>query len=122
MSFLNNIFGAGAQQALGGSSIEDQMYTDISNKYQNALTQSMLNTKNAVSQGVFASQMKPFNPNELGAYQIPLSQLVTLWRAKYGDEWVETFDEEFWSDALSRLKTADKLESARHWHRIKEDA
>ena len=98
-----------------------------SSMYSQNLAQSMAQTKNAMMQNVYsqmASQqpIKPFNPNELEAFKIPLSQLVTLWQAKYGDEWVETFDEQFWSDAMSRLKTADKLETARHWFRIKEDA
>ena len=123
---LNNLLGAGAQSALLGSS-EDQMYADMANKYQHALAQSMINTKNAVAQNVYTqmargAQAVPFDPNELGAYKVPLSTLVTLWQAKYGDKWVEVFEDSFWQDAMSRLKTADKLETARHWFRIKEDA
>ena len=122
MSLLNSVFGAGAQQALVGSLPEDQMYNNMANNYQNALAQSMMNTKNTVAGHVLGQQAsKPFNPNEHEAFKIPLSQLVTLWQAKYGDEWVEVFEDEFWSDAMSRLRVADRLENTRHWFRIKED-
>ena len=143
MGLLDGIFGAGASQALVGTS-EDEMYRNHINhlrahedelmrqKYANAaqnqysqnLAQSMVNTKSAMLQNAYnqAQTTKPFNPNEQGAFKIPLSQLVTLWQAKYGDEWVEVFEDEFWSDAMSRLKVADKLENTRHWFRIKEDA
>lgn len=124
---LNNLLGAGAQSALLGST-EDQMYSDMANKYQHALAQSMMNTKQAVSQNVYNQMAKgvqanPFNPNELEAYKISLSNLVTLWQAKFGDEWVQKFSEEFWYDACDRLKGAGKLEEVKHtWYRIKEDA
>jgi hypothetical protein len=134
MSLLNNIFGAGAQQALGGQDpyekhiAEHQRYATatqnhLANQYSQNLAQSMMNTKQAVSQSIMAqAQIKPFNPNESEAYKVPLSQLVTLWQAKFGDQWVEIFEEDFWRDALSRLKVANKLEIAHHWFRIKEDA
>jgi hypothetical protein len=66
--------------------------------------------------------MKPFNPNEQPAYQSSMSNLVTLWNAKYGDTWVEKFDEDFWIDAVARLNAVGKLEKAGGWYRIKEDA
>ena len=129
MSLLNNIFGAGAQQALMGGagqnvqfnermrldasnnvtmspSLEQDRYNQLANQYSQSLAQSMMGAKQGVMQGIMASQqaIKPFNPNELGAFKMPLSQLVTLWQAKYGDEWVEVFEDDFWSDAMSRLK------------------
>lgn len=88
----------------------------------------MMNTKQAVAQNVYsqmarAQAMKPFNPNEIEAYMMPLSQLITLWQAKYGDQWVATFGDGFWEDAYHRLHRAGKLEEARGgWFRIKEDA
>jgi hypothetical protein len=120
MSLLNNLLGSGAQQALIGA--EEDMYNMRAQQYNAALAHSMLNAKQQVTGTVLGQAMKPFNPNELGAFKMPLSQLVTLWQAKYGDEWVEVFEDDFWSDAMSRLKVADKLETARHWFRIKEDA
>ena len=120
MSLLNNIFGAGAQQALMGS---EQEYDMRAQQYSAALAHSMMNTKQAVAQSMMGAQaMMPFNPNEIEAYKIPLSNLVTLWQAKFGDTWVQKFDEDFWADAMFRLKVAGKLEEAKHtWYRIKED-
>jgi hypothetical protein len=97
-------------------------------QYNMALANSMMQTKNAVAQNIYNTKaagqaIKPFNPNEQEAYKIPLSNLVTLWQAKYGDEWVEVFDDEFWRDAYTRLECNGKLENARgNWFRIKEDA
>ena len=129
MSLLNNIFGSGAQQALIGA--EEDMYNMRAQQYTTALGQSMVatgqhaaaNAYNAMAQNRASTQpIKPFNPNELEAFKIPLSQLVTLWQAKYGDEWVEKPDEAFWMDALTRLNVAGKFEHAGGWYRIKEDA
>lgn len=93
---------------------------------QTNLAQSMAQTKQAMLQNVYGSaikgQTKPFNPNEDAAYTTPLSQLVTLWQANYGDKWVEVFDDEFWNSARVRLHNNDKLEGVGGWYRIKEDA
>lgn len=70
------------------------------------------------------------NPNKREAYVIPLSTLVNMWRAKYGDLWVDVseIDEEFWMDASSRLhrnKLMEEIEfreSNTPWARLKEDA
>ena len=67
--------------------------------------------------------IKPFNPNEIEAFQIPLSQLVTLWQAKYGDKWVElreVSDTEFFGHAADRLVRNNLMEECRNWMRIKE--
>jgi hypothetical protein len=122
-NFLNNLFGASAQQTLSGQ-YSTATQNHLANQYSQNLGQSMMNAKQGVVQGIMASQqaIKPFNPNEIEAYKIPLSQLVTLWQAKFGDEWVEIFDEDFWRDAGVRLDSNGKLESARGgWFRIKED-
>ena len=70
------------------------------------------------------------NPNQREAYVIPLSTLVNMWRAKYGDLWVDVseIDEEFWMDASSRLhrnKLMEEIEfreSNTPWARLKEGA
>lgn len=121
MSLFDGVFGAGTQAALIGSPEKD-MYDMRAQQYSQQLAQSMLATKQAVSQGVFASQKKPFNPNEDAAYTTPLSQLVTLWQANYGDQWVERFEDDFWNSARVRLLNNDKLEGVGGWYRIKEDA
>jgi hypothetical protein len=70
------------------------------------------------------------NPNKREAYVIPLSTLVNLWRAKFGDLWVDVSEiaDEFWMDASSRLhrnKLMEEIEfreSNTPWARLREDA
>lgn len=135
---MSSIFGSagiGAAQGLLGSggmqgmTLEELQHQQLANEYQQALAQSMMNTKQAVAQQVYKGQgvhattrVKPFNPNEDAAYNIPLSQLITLWQANYGDQWVERFDDDFWASARMRLHANDKLEATSGWYRIKEDA
>ena len=74
--------------------------------------------------------MTLFNPNNDPVYSIPLSELVNLWRARYGDTWVDVseIEEDFWSDASARLHSNKKMEELNHhsdnspWARLKEDA
>jgi len=74
--------------------------------------------------------MTTFNPNKDPVYSIPLSALVNLWRARYGDTWVDVseLEEDFWSDASARLHTNKMMEELNHhtdttpWSRLKEDA
>ena len=74
--------------------------------------------------------IKVDNPNTREAYVIPLSRLVNLWRAKFGDLWVDVseIEDEFWMDASSRLhrnKLMEEIEfreSNTPWARLKEDA
>ena len=74
--------------------------------------------------------MGVFNPNNDPVYSIPLSELVNLWRARYGDTWVDVseIEDDFWSDASARLHTNKKMEELNHhtgntpWARLKEDA
>jgi hypothetical protein len=74
--------------------------------------------------------MKIDDPNTREAYAIPLSTLVNAWRVKFGDLWVDVseIDEEFWSDASSRLhrnklmEEVEFRESNTPWARLKEDA
>ena len=87
----------------------------------------LLNAYNAASQRRVQAgpqaPVKPFNPNEIEAYQIPLSQLVTMWQIKYGDKWVEAIsdrDPDFFVDAADRLSRANMLEEVRGWIRLKE--
>ena len=69
-----------------------------------------------------------FNPNDNEAFQIPMSQLVTMWRLKYGDSWhdgQQTRSEmmkDFYDAAFERLNRAQLFESFEGWYRLKEDA
>ena len=77
-----------------------------------------------------AVTMTLFNPNNDPVYSIPLSELVNLWRARYGDTWVDVseIEEEFWEAASSRLHQNHMMEIINHhsdttpWSRLKEDA
>jgi len=70
------------------------------------------------------------NPNTREAYVVPLSTLANMWRAKYGDLWVDVseIDDEFWADASARLhrnKLMEEIEfreSNTPWARLREDA
>lgn len=72
--------------------------------------------------------MTTFNPNKDPVYSIPLSELVNLWRAKYGDTWVDVseIEDDFWSDASARLHSNKMMEEINHhsdttpWSRLKE--
>ena len=74
--------------------------------------------------------MTTFNPNKNPVYSIPLSELVNLWRARYGDTWVDVseIEEEFWEEASSRLHQNNLMEELNHhsdttpWSRLKEGA
>ena len=76
------------------------------------------------------TSMTTFNPNKDPVYSIPLSELVNLWRARFGDMWVDVseLEEDFWCDASARLHTNKKMEELNHhsdttpWSRLKEDA
>lgn len=134
MSLLKNVFGSpgigaasnsamgtslgNAAQGLIGQSYQDQ----LAQQYTNNLAQSMVGAQQAIAGGVYQQAMKPFNPNDIEAYNVSMSNLVTLWQAKFGDTWVELFNDEFWTHALKRLNNANKLEQVSGWYRIKEDA
>lgn len=144
MSLFDGVFGAGTQSALLGTS-EDELYRqhmdhlraheDEMRRQKYAMQAQMLQSqmqqaqianapsmlKSAYGQAI-KGQSKPFNPNEDAAYTTPLSQLVTLWQANYGDKWVEVFEDDFWNSARVRLHNNDKLEGVGGWYRIKEDA
>jgi hypothetical protein len=110
---------------------EEQMrYNQAMNTAQN----SVLGQKYATHQGlgVQASRARTpiprFNPNDSEAFQIPMSQLVTMWRLKYGDSWHDGQQtssglmKDFYEAAFERLNRAQLFESFEGWYRLKEDA
>ena len=128
MSLLNSMLG-GAAQGLGGSLLQQQQEDMLAQKYQAALAQSMINTTGAINtalgpQGAYTTKISTFDPNKSEAFQVPLSQLVTLWQAKFNDTWVDmgVEHEDFWRQAHRRLNNADKFESVEGWVRLLEDA
>ena len=111
----------------------------LMNNVQAAQQSNALNTfKNMYSQmqsqaGAAQTRKGPpvvENPNQREAYIVPLSTLANMWRAKYGDLWVDVseIDDEFWMDASSRLhrnKLMEEIEfreSNTPWARLKEGA
>jgi hypothetical protein len=122
---MNSIFGPAGQnlpgQALWG--------TD-----RNGLRESFERyhqTKQLAEQAAMNSHpqqaMTRADPNSSEAFQIPLSQLVTMWRLKYGDQWVDgatpkkKLGEDFYHDAFQRLIATDLFERFEGWYRLKED-
>jgi hypothetical protein len=79
---------------------------------------------------IMPTPMTTFNPNKDPVYSIPLSELVNLWRARFGDMWVDVseLEDDFWCDASARLHTNKMMEELNHhsdttpWSRLKEDA
>ena len=132
MSLLDGLFGATDCGAMGTPLGNAQnMYGNMQNmnatagqynqQAYNAAQQRRI--QGGVVPGGRPVPIKPFNPNEIEAFQIPLSQLVTLWQAKYGDKWCDgnaTHDDSFYSHACMRLNANDMFEKFHGWVRLKE--
>ena len=130
---IGNIFGRGAQRP------------DIDVEYQNhmerlQIEQAMMQMKQAELRRIDAAQqmvmnqaIKPstaiprFDPNKSEAFQIPLSQAVTMWKLKFGDNWYDAHKprpeagKDFYTDVFDRIKKAGLFESTDGWYRLKED-
>ncbi len=66
------------------------------------------------------------DPNKREAFQIPLSQLVTMWQVKHGDQWVDGSQpmqegEDFYADAFTRLQRNELFEQIDGYVRLKEN-
>jgi len=77
--------------------------------------------------GIIRMQGFNFDPNTKEAYMIPLSRLIDMWQALFGDRWLSTqgnpeFKDRFWADACDRLTHNGKFEIQGDWFRLKEDA
>jgi 4-hydroxyphenylpyruvate dioxygenase-like putative hemolysin len=96
----------------------------------NKMGMSLQDYAKAIQQINESVTMTSFNPNNHPVYSIPLSELVNLWRAKFGDTWIDVseLDDDFWEDASARLHKNKKMEELDHhsdntpWARLKEDA
>ena len=67
-----------------------------------------------------------WDPNERETFVIPLSRVVDMWQAKFGDRWIRVptveLEEVFWSDAYDRLRNNGMFEVYEgDWYRLKED-
>lgn len=134
----------------GTSALEDAVTKSIAEDYQLKLAQSMMNAQQNISTtnhtGMLGQSLQnqftqaqiggaipskqairnSRNPNDCEAYAMPLSSLINLWRAKYGDKWVDVFeiDDQFWADASARLHRNNKMEETdldnAPWARLRE--
>jgi hypothetical protein len=67
-----------------------------------------------------------FDPNTSEAFQIPLSQAITMWKLKFGDKWYDAHQPRpevgnFYTDVFDRIKKMGLFESTDGWYRLKED-
>lgn len=131
MSLLNNMLGNAAQGLLGGAQqggyVDTTLQNPTANQYTQNLAKSMVNAKNIAAAQVIGQHTKTakstFDPNKEEAFQVPLSQLITLWQAKFNDTWVDMGieHEQFWFQAYRRLNNADMFEMVEGWVRLRED-
>jgi len=96
----------------------------LAQDYVSKLARSMRETQDAIASSVL-QQRFGFNPNKREAYMMPLSQLVTIWQAKHGDNWIvrdgQAEAEMFFEDAYWRLKANGLFEEVQDdWYRLKE--
>lgn len=103
-----------AQSALQNSAI---------NTYGSGLGAQPGSTHQAYNQAI--KPLPRFDPNKSEAFQIPLSQAVTMWQVKHGDSWYDGQTprpaEDFYSDVFDRIKKAGLFESIDGWYRLKEN-
>ena len=124
----------GKMKALGQQLTEklDWIYEQESKKLEQQILSGVIQGGAYAGQGLRPtkpySMIKVDNPNQREAYVIPLSTLANMWRAKFGDVWIDVseLDEEFWMDASARLhrnKLMEEIEfreSNTPWARLKE--
>ena len=129
---------AAYQQQMRRMEMEKQKYIEEEKQYRQAMNMaqtSMLGQQQFAHQGLGGVQapkartpIPRFNPNDSEAFQIPMSQLITMWRLKYGDSWHDGQQtssgllKDFYEAAFERLNRAQLFESFEGWYRLKEDA
>lgn len=105
-----------------------QAQNALSGQYSAALSNSMAQTKQAMAQsiqGLQAADRNRIDPNKSEAFQIPLSQLVTMWQVRFGDEWLDDdqkLDDTFYRHAKHRLDHNGLFERFDGYLRLKENA
>jgi hypothetical protein len=99
----------------------------LANQTASSYGQNMMQIK-AKRQMQIQTSEYDYNPNQEPSWKIPLSELITLWRAKFGDVWVDVSDleEVFWYRASMRLSQNKLFEEgdtrdSTPWVRLKED-
>ena len=96
----------------------------LSSQYSAALSNSMAQTKQAMAQSIQGADRNRIDPNKSEAFQIPLSQLVTMWQVRFGDEWLDDdqkLDDPFYRHAKHRLDHNGLFERFDGYLRLKEN-
>ena len=109
---LGNLLG-GAHPQSGLLNQAAQQHSTAGQSYQN---QGLIQQQNQLMQAYQAAQAQKavFDPNTVEAFQVPLSTVVNVWRAKFGDVWVEghLIKEPFFASAYVRLMNNQMFENA----------
>lgn len=92
---------------------------------QNPMYGAVLGSQKAYNQTI--NPLPRFDPNKSEAFQIPLSQAVTMWQVKFGDKWFDAHQprpeegKDFYADVFGRIKQAELFENIDGWYRLKEN-
>lgn len=92
---------------------------------QNPMYGAVLGSQKAYNQTI--KPLPRFDPNKSEAFQIPLSQAVTMWQVKFGDKWYDAHQprpeegKDFYADVFGRIKQAELFENIDGWYRLKEN-
>jgi hypothetical protein len=120
-SYSNDLNSLRSQQEIAMLKAQAQMYNKAAAAQHGQYGQALSGSKSSM----FAPDRERINPNESEAFQIPLSQLVTMWQVRFGDQWLDddkTFDEQFYSEAKLRLDHNKLFERFDGYLRLKENA
>lgn len=116
--------------------LQSHLQNSALNTYGSSMSGAMGSTQQAynkaMQQKVMNQASKPvpsprFDPNKSEAFQIPLSQAVTMWQVKHGDNWYDAHQPrpeagmDFYTDVFYRIKKAELFESIDGWYRLKEN-
>jgi len=118
---LGNLFG-------GNSTVIDEDYhQQMERRIQAAQQQQMYNSMLGMGAQKPSTPIPRFDPNKSEAFQIPLSQAITMWKLKFGDQWFDGHQsrpeegKDFYADVFARINHAKLFEQVDGWYRLKED-
>lgn len=118
--------------------LQSHLQNSALNTYGSSISGAMGSTQQAYNQAVQqkmtnqgmqqkAVPLPRFDPNKSEAFQIPLSQAVTMWQVKHGDKWYDAHEtrpevgKDFYADVFDRIKKMGLFESTDGWYRLKEN-
>lgn len=127
MGLFDGVFKSGGQ-------IDEDYYQRMERRIQAAQQQQVyggaLGAQPGSTHQAYNQALKPlprFDPNKSEAFQIPLSQAVTMWQVKHGDKWFDGYQtrpeegKDFYADVFGRIKQAELFENIDGWYRLKEN-